>query len=170
MNNLQDQVLSALIGLVRTAEGKDADASVDRLLVEGLCLDTEGAANEMAAAAFLACIRWEKTLLAPGCANCSAPCRKAADYEVEKLQEAEEGIRRAKLSLLAAASQLAGQLRALAVEPDTEAGKKEAGSRRLLRKALLAIGEDRTEQELWAIGQELQAAEQESAAHPASGH
>ena len=48
--------------------------------------------------------------MAPGCAVCAAPCGNTSDYDMRRIYEADEGIRKVKLQILEKLQKLAAYI------------------------------------------------------------
>lgn len=97
----EDKIISALIGLVGACNHNSKTEKTDRLVVKALAFpafennekmyDVEKVVNEIHA---------EKHLISPGCATCQMPCGNTSDYDMSRLYNADDGIRRVKLQIL----------------------------------------------------------------------
>lgn len=98
-----DQLISAIIGLARAADGNEdlLRSTTNGLIREGLALALSPSPDAAGTAALLAQIRQEKKRLVPNCFSCAEPCGRVADYDMQKFWQAEERIRALKLSILA---------------------------------------------------------------------
>lgn len=104
----EDKIISALIGLVGACSNNPKTADTDSLVVKALAFpvlcpgDDDKALREM-----VDDIRSEKNSVAPGCAVCTAPCGNTSDYDMRRIYEASDGIRKVKLQILEEIQKLA---------------------------------------------------------------
>ena len=108
---IEDRIISVLIGLVGACGNNPKTADTDRLVIKALafpliCPEYDDRAlqeivNEICS---------EKYSIAPGCAACTAPCGNTSDYDMRRIYEADEGIRDAKLQVLARLQKLAAYI------------------------------------------------------------
>ncbi len=149
---LQDQLTGALIGLARAAEGRaPGKAGTDKLLLEGLFTTvTNVNFNEETIAAITARIHREKESLAPGCGECGAPCGRTGDYDMKKLWTEQEDIRSLKsLILFGIRGMAAYAYHAMLL------GYQDPEVNSFFYKALFAVGEDWTMEELLPVVMEV---------------
>ena len=52
----------------------------------------------------------EKNIVAPGCANCTAPCGNTSDYDMKRFYKAEDEIQKIKLDILLKCENIAAYL------------------------------------------------------------
>ncbi len=109
---MNEQLLSALIGLARATEGNEelVTEETGRLLFQGLSLVlAENEENAVAKAPgaeahrmseLLANIREEKKRLVPNCFDCASPCGRTADYDMWEFWDTEEEQIDLKLSIV----------------------------------------------------------------------
>ena len=84
----QDEVICALIGLARAAEGKEIPAGTAPVLFAALASAKPGSLlSDQAAKDLVAQIHEQKALLAPDCAACPSPCGRTADFSPEDLNQ-----------------------------------------------------------------------------------
>ena len=81
LGKMQNELLGAMVGLVRTADKNGKTADTDRVLLEGLLAVRDGSAGEEN----ILRVRKEKAKAAPGCAMCAMPCGSTADADMEAL-------------------------------------------------------------------------------------
>ncbi|MBD5497622.1 MAG: hypothetical protein HDR11_07640 [Lachnospiraceae bacterium] len=104
----EDKIISALIGLVGACNNNPKTADTDSLVIKALAfplLCPEYGDREMQE--IVNDIYLEKNAIAPGCASCTAPCGNTSDYDMRRIYEADDGIRNAKLRVLAKIRELA---------------------------------------------------------------
>lgn len=99
-STLQNQLLGALIGLSRAANGNEdiITPETDRLLLGALSALSGG--SDTAKRAFILRIHTEKARLAPGCSICPSPCGRTADWDIGELNLEGERTRALKLTIL----------------------------------------------------------------------
>ena len=105
---IEDRIISVLIGLVRACNNNPKTAATDSLVVKALAFPLlcpncgDKAVNEI-----IDEIRTEKNSVAPGCAVCTAPCGNTSDYDMRRIYEADDQVRRVKLRILEKLQKLA---------------------------------------------------------------
>lgn len=151
---LQDKLTGALIGLVHATDGNEdlVSPSTDKAILEGLSAAfTEVSRDSEAMEALIAQVQEEKRKLVPNCFFCAAPCGRTADYDMEKLWNADEDIRFLKALILYGIRGIAAICKASAHGCADEAVNE------LFRKALFNIGMDLKAEELlpivWEVGE-----------------
>lgn len=99
---MNEQLLSALIGLARATEGNEELVTEEtaKLLFQGLSMVMQGEPEQAAAKdanASAHCmtelftkLREEKKRLVPNCFDCAAPCGRTADYDMREFWDAGE--------------------------------------------------------------------------------
>lgn len=98
---LQDQLTGALIGLARAADGNEPTADTDKLMIEGLFTSvTNVSFHDETLLEQIEAIHKEKESLIPRCGDCSSPCGRNDDYDMDLLWNAEEDIRSLKSLIL----------------------------------------------------------------------
>ncbi|MBQ2668540.1 MAG: hypothetical protein IJF56_07955 [Clostridia bacterium] len=86
MRKSQNELLGAMIGLVRAAEKNGKTKDTDALLLESLCVWD---ADENVILEATGKIRREKANVAPACAYCAMPCGSTADADMEAMWKME---------------------------------------------------------------------------------
>ena len=148
---LQDQLTGALIGLARTTDGNQPTEDTWRLLAEGLFTTvTNVNFNEETIQEMIDRVHAEKERLAPGCVLCADPCGRNGDYEMEELWNAQEDIRSLKSLILFGVRGMAAYAHHAMV-----LGYQDDEVNRFFAKALFAVGEDWTIEELLPIVMEV---------------
>lgn len=107
----EDDIISALIGLVGACENNPKTDVTDSVVIKALALPVLcGEPDEKALNEMIDTIHAEKNAIAPDCAACACPCGNTSDYDMRAIREAESGIRDIKLTLLSKCQQLAASV------------------------------------------------------------
>lgn len=104
----EDRIISALIGLVGACNNNPKTANTDSLVIKALAfplLRPEFDDKELQE--MINDIYSEKNSIAPGCATCMAPCGNTSDYDMRRIYEADDTIRKVKLRILEKLQKLA---------------------------------------------------------------
>ena len=148
---LQDRLTGALIGLARTTDGNQPTARTWHLMMEGLFTTvTNVNFNAETIRAQIRLVHVEKERLAPGCIGCADPCGRTEDYDMAELWNAQEDIRSLKSLILFGIRGMAAYAHHAMV-----LGYEDEDVNRFLAKALFAVGEDWTMEELLPIVMEV---------------
>lgn len=141
----QDRLTGALIGLARAADtSPDAGPETWQLMIEGLFATlTNVNFDPDSLNALAGRVRAEKQRLVPDCAVCTAPCGRTGDYDLAQLWGAQEDIRSLKSLLLFGSRGMAAYAYHAMV-----LGYRDESVERFLSKALFAVGEDWSMEEL----------------------
>jgi len=99
----QEQLLGALIGLVRATENNedkltDETHRLVRDVLAARCSDTWN--DEAALASLMEQVRTEKRRLVPDCFVCQTPCGRTSDYDMMQLDTASQALRDVKHRIL----------------------------------------------------------------------
>lgn len=106
-----NKIISALIGLVGACNNNPKSKYTDRIVIKALALPlTRPEADTETLQSFIEEIYAEKYTVSPGCAACQTPCGNTADYDMNRIYEAEADIRDLKLKMLSALEELAAEL------------------------------------------------------------
>lgn len=137
---LQDRLTGALVGLARATEGNShmISAATAAITVEGLLAtqaDAHFDSNDMLA--LLDKVAAEKRKLVPACYECTASCGRNNDYNMQKLQLADEDTRALKLQLLSVIRNIAAHTHHAVIH-----SSRDDTIHNFLYKALYAIGMD----------------------------
>lgn len=142
-NNIQNELIGALIGLARATDGNEhliTDSST-AVIVESLRASDPAHMEVM-----LTRVEEEKRKMVPNCFTCACPCGRTDPYDLNQLDNAEPQVRELKIQILS-------QIRNLAhssmkdIEP-------------LLYKALIVIGiEEFSADDLLRFLNEIQSSE-----------
>lgn len=104
----ENQIISALIGLVGACNNNPKTTDTDDLVIKALAFPLicpeydDGTLQKM-----IDNIYSEKNSVAPGCAMCTAPCGNTSDYDMRRIYEADDEIRKLKLQILEKLPELA---------------------------------------------------------------
>lgn len=106
-----DKIISALIGLIGACNNNPKTENTDGVVIKALAfpLFQTGTSDE-SLQALIEEIYTEKYTVAPGCATCQTPCGNTSDYDMNRIYDAESGIRELKLKILSALKELAAKL------------------------------------------------------------
>jgi len=98
---LQDELTGALIGLARASDGNQPTASTHIAMLEGLFTTiTNVNFNEETIQKQIEAVTREKEALIPMCGECTQPCGRNENYDMEQLWNADENIRSLKSLIL----------------------------------------------------------------------
>ena len=107
----EDQIISALIGLVGACNNNPKTEKTDPLAIKALAFPlVRPEADDEAIQALIAEIYKEKYTVAPGCASCQTPCGNTSDYDMNRIYDAEADIRDLKIKILSALKELAAEI------------------------------------------------------------
>ncbi len=104
---MMEKVISALIGLVGAVSNNGKTDETDKIIKKAL-MSIKNGENEDSVVDM---IHKEKFTIAPDCATCLNPCGNTSDYDIEKLKNAPEDVRNAKLNLINALCEMAVSLK-----------------------------------------------------------
>lgn len=97
----EDKIISALIGLVGACNNNPKTAATDSLVIRTLAFPLLCPEyDDLALRKIVEEIYAEKNSVAPGCVVCQAPCGNTSDYDMHRIYEADDGIRKVKLQIL----------------------------------------------------------------------
>lgn len=108
---IEDKIISALIGLVGACNNNPKTADTDGLVIKALAFPLicpeydDGMLQQV-----INDIYAEKYSVAPGCAECTAPCGNTSDYDMRRIYEASGEIRKVKLAVLEKLQKLAADV------------------------------------------------------------
>lgn len=104
----EEKIISALIGLVGACNNNPKTADTDRLVIKALAFPLlYPEYDDKALGEIVEDIHSEKNTVAPGCAVCTAPCGNTSDYDMRRIDEADDAIRKVKLQILEELQKLA---------------------------------------------------------------
>lgn len=143
----EDRIISALIGLVGACSNNPKTAETDRLLIRALAFPLlRPEYDDEALREIVDEIYSEKNSVAPGCSVCAAPCGNTSDYDMRRIYEADEKIRKVKLQILEKLQKLAAY-----VWCNQESGKISYTDSGFFYKALSYVSYDMDEADLLGI-------------------
>ncbi|MCD2493246.1 hydroxylamine reductase [Lacrimispora sp. NSJ-141] len=141
---LQDELIGALIGLSRAANGNEPTKRTDRVMMEGLFATlTNVNFDEKALKELISRAHEEKERMVPGCGGCASVCGRNDDYNMKDLWQEEEDIRSLKSLLLFGLKGMAAYAYHAMV-----LGYEEETVSRFFYKGLFAVGQEKTMEEL----------------------
>ena len=145
-----NMIISALIGLVGACNNNPKTKNTDRIIVKALAFSDVGLRQEARIAEeVIAEIHAEKNLISPGCATCQMPCGNTSDYDMERIYNADNEVRRVKLQILS-------ELRETAVNICQSDALLAEDEIKLFYKALSFISYDLKQEVLLALLDEVQ--------------
>ncbi|MBD5533029.1 MAG: hypothetical protein HDQ98_12700 [Lachnospiraceae bacterium] len=104
----EDQIISVLIGLVGACNNNPKTTDTDDLVIKALAFPLIFPEyDDTALQKMIDDIYSEKNSVAPGCAMCTAPCGNTSDYDMRRIYEADDEIRKVKLQILETIQELA---------------------------------------------------------------
>lgn len=107
----EDRIISALIGLVGACNNNPKTDGTDSLVIKALAFPLlYPEYDEMALRQMIDEIYSEKNSVAPGCAMCAAPCGNTSDYDMRRIYEADDAVRKVKLRILEKIQKLAAYI------------------------------------------------------------
>lgn len=143
----EDRIISALIGLVGACSNNPKTDETDRLLIRALAFSLlRPEYDDEALREIVDEIYSEKNSVAPGCSVCAAPCGNTSDYDMRRIYEADEKIRKVKLQILEKLQKLAAY-----VWCNQESGKISYTDSGFFYKALSYVSYDMDEADLLGI-------------------
>ena len=149
---LQDELTGALIGLARAVDDTAAISKrTGQIIIEGLFTTvTNVSFDDAAIENMIQKVRAEKERLVPDCSKCQSSCGKTDEYDMQQLWNADEDIRSLKsLILFGIRGMAAYAYHAMVL------GYRDESVERFLSKALFAVGEDWSMEELLPLVLEL---------------
>ena len=107
----EDRIISALIGLVGACNNNPKTAGTDNLVIKALAFPLlYPEHDEEALRQMIDDIYSEKNSVAPGCVTCATPCGNTSDYDMRRIYEADDAIRKVKLQILEKIQKLAAYI------------------------------------------------------------
>lgn len=105
---IEDRIISVLIGFARACNNNPKTADTDSLMIKALAFPLLCPKyDDKAISKIIDEIRTEKISVAPGCAVCTAPCGNTSDYDMRRIHEADDAVRKLKLQILDKLQELA---------------------------------------------------------------
>lgn len=105
---MEDKTISALVGLVGACNNNPKTPATDSVVVKALAFPLLCPKyTDDALQGIIDSIYEEKDIIAPGCAQCKTPCGNTYDYDMSRIYDAEENVRKVKLQILAVLRELA---------------------------------------------------------------
>lgn len=92
----EDRIISVLMGLIGACNNNPKTENTDHLVIRALASLSDPCATDE----IVSEIRKEKNRIAPNCAICKTPCGNTSDYDMSRIHNAEDEIRKAKLHIL----------------------------------------------------------------------
>lgn len=147
--NMENKIIGVLIGLAGACGNNPKTENTDRLVIKSLAFTkTHPDYDDTAIETIIEEIHAEKNKIAPGCAQCASPCGNTSDFDMNRIDNFEEGIRRIKLQILSELCEIAAHA---VLQPDALSEPETL----LLYKALLYISYDLEEETLQTLLDEL---------------
>lgn len=107
----KDHIISVLIGLVGACNNNAKTENTDTIVLKALAvLSKSSGYDDTILQEIIDEIYAEKNVIAPECAVCAMPCGNTSDYDMNRIYDAEDGIRKVKLDILAKLSELASNI------------------------------------------------------------
>ena len=142
-----DNVISALIGLIGACSNNPKTPETDSIVLNALVFSSDCECSEKEQKMTDA-VRREKFSISPNCASCAMPCGNTSDYDMNRIYDAPDDIREAKIKLIDAVSALAARI--------CDNGEKPSQSTMdAIFKALTYVALDLPAKEFTAITDEL---------------
>ena len=94
-----DQVISALLGLVGACSSNPKTPNTDHLILKALVISYTGM-DDFTINEIMDAIYAEKNKIAPGCISCMSPCGNTSDYDMNQIYDAAADIRQIKLKII----------------------------------------------------------------------
>lgn len=152
-----DRIISALIGLVGACSNNPKTADTDSLVIKALAFPLLFPGyDDRALQKIVEAIYSEKSCVAPDCAVCAAPCGNTSDYDMRRIYEADDEIRKLKLQILEKLREMAAY-----ICRNRESGNMSYTDSELFYKALSYVGYDMDEAGLVELWDELEKAQHE---------
>lgn len=141
----EDKIISALIGLIRACDNNPETPNTAAIVLCALAFQGD---DDRAVQETVETIRKEKFAVSPGCATCAMPCGNTSDYDMARIYNAEENIKKLKLDIIARLRKAARSMDPARLSPE---------GRETVFKALSYISFDLGEETLRALCDEVRA-------------
>lgn len=152
----EDKIISALIGLVGACNNNPKTADTDNLVIRALAFPLLCPEHDdKALRELIDEIYAEKNSVAPGCAVCTAPCGNTSDYDMRRIYEASDEIRKVKIRILEKLRKLAAY-----ICRNQESGRIPYTDKGFFYKALSYVSYDIEEEVLLGLMDEAEKIEQ----------
>lgn len=97
----EDRIISVLVGLAGACSNNPKTPDTDSLILKALAFPVLcPEADEESLAEVVDGLYAEKNAIAPNCAECAFPCGNTSDYDMSRIYEAKEEIRKLKLRII----------------------------------------------------------------------
>lgn len=147
----KDHIISALIGLVGACNNNPKTENTDTIVLKALALLPESSGcDDKALQEILNEIYIEKNMVAPNCAVCAMPCGNISDYDMNRIYQAEDEVRKVKLDILTSLGELA-----LNIYRKKEPEEIQKGIMETFYKALSYISYDMEKEALFTLFEEM---------------
>lgn len=98
--SIRDELLGCIIGLSRVCQMHQKSDRTDLLILQGLIDSADLSLSDGTIQSTMTLIKSEKSKIAPMCETCAARCGNSDDYDMNKLYDDTEEIRKLKLKIL----------------------------------------------------------------------
>ena len=143
----EDKIISALIGLVNACNNNPKTAGTDSLVIKALAFPLLCPGyDDKVLGEMVDDIHAEKHSVAPGCAVCMAPCGNTSDYDMHRIYEADDVVRKVKMQILEKLQKLAAY-----ICRNQESGRFSYMDSAFFYKALSYVGCDMDEADLLGL-------------------
>ena len=141
--SLRDELIGCTIGLSRVCSMHKKSERTDLLILQALLDSADSSLSDGTIQSTLSLVQSEKARIAPMCETCAARCGNSDDYNMKKLYDAPDKIRKLKLTLLHKIQKMASD-----AIIKLRSGDLDDQTLTYFYKALFAISEDWDEQQL----------------------
>ena len=145
----KDKIISALLGLIGACNNNPKTMNTDNIVIQALSfLSNSPDCNGKECQDIVEKIYAEKNAVAPGCAVCAVPCGNTSDYDMRRIYDAKEEIRKVKWDILKGLQELASDISRISLN-NNEINND------FFYKALSYVSYDMSEQELVVLVDEV---------------
>lgn len=141
--SLRDKLIGCTIGLSRVCSMHKKSARTDLLILQALLDSADTSLSDGTIQSTLSLVQSEKSRIAPMCETCATRCGNSDDYDMRKLYDAQDQIRKLKLTLLHKIQEMASD-----AIVKLRCGDLDDLTLTYFYKALFAISEDWDEHQL----------------------